>query len=298
MKYKTQMDCSNRNGKYSKGTKVTGMSYYIKKGIRESLSMRRKANSIHAQLLVSTNDSRIRLCQLDDYSQLFKYKGLSNTTMQIKSSFSDDCKFIISGSDDGHVFIWNTLPDLSSKVSFFATKKDRVDDYESFDAGSTAVGSLTGSHVATTVGIFAPATVMRVFLELNSHKVSLDNNDLTQLQSQLQTQTQLQDEQVNSKHSGDEITNSLRSSTNSNGRPKSWTKPNSGKPSDKASNSPNSSTHNSFDLKKLPANAASFYREQFNQVTNENEQLQSDLCTRLIFTADCNGIIKVFLRLH
>merc|ERR1711998_689164 len=59
------------------------------------------------EMLVSINDSRIRLCDLDDYSVISKVKGAQNESMQIKASLSDDGKYIISGSESGAVYIWN-----------------------------------------------------------------------------------------------------------------------------------------------------------------------------------------------
>lgn len=37
-----------------------------------------------------------------------KYKGHSNRNTQIRASFAADGQSIICGSDDGHVYIWNT----------------------------------------------------------------------------------------------------------------------------------------------------------------------------------------------
>lgn len=55
------------------------------------------------QLLVTTNDSRVRLYNTDDFVMNAKYKGLSNDTLQITASFSEDGKQIISGSENGKV---------------------------------------------------------------------------------------------------------------------------------------------------------------------------------------------------
>ncbi len=40
-----------------------------------------------SQLLVTTNDSRLRLISMDDFSMLFKYKGLVNKACQIRATF-------------------------------------------------------------------------------------------------------------------------------------------------------------------------------------------------------------------
>lgn len=40
----------------------------------------------HTQILVTSNDSRIRLYRLSDYSFCCKYKGLVNDNFQIKAT--------------------------------------------------------------------------------------------------------------------------------------------------------------------------------------------------------------------
>lgn len=58
---------------------------------------------IPEQLLVTTNDSRLRLYNTDDFSMNAKYKGFTNDTMQITASFSEDGRQIICGSENGKV---------------------------------------------------------------------------------------------------------------------------------------------------------------------------------------------------
>ena len=70
----------------------------------------RNALMFKEQILVSTNDSRLRLFGLDDYCQEKKYKGLKNTRLQIKARISESGQFIISGSDTGGMMhIWNAF---------------------------------------------------------------------------------------------------------------------------------------------------------------------------------------------
>ena len=66
------------------------------------------AQSLPQQLLVTTNDSRIRLFQMETFSQLCKFKGQANENLQIAGSFSSDGKYVVAGSDTGHVHVWNT----------------------------------------------------------------------------------------------------------------------------------------------------------------------------------------------
>jgi len=44
---------------------------------------------VQEQLLVTTNDSRLRLYEMDGFCAIQKYKGALNTKMQIKASFSE-----------------------------------------------------------------------------------------------------------------------------------------------------------------------------------------------------------------
>lgn len=174
------MDCRNRSGKYKKGTKVTGMCFQVKKDFYKNMQSgsemsdhhnssnnnstmsfprtRKMSTTIPPNLLVSTNDSRIRYCKLEDYSIMMKMKGLTNKSMQIKASFSDDGKYVISGSEDGNVFLWKTNTDDSQKkFTVFATHETvKNANYESFPG--------TRESAATVVAIFAPAESIRHFV--------------------------------------------------------------------------------------------------------------------------------------
>eukprot|EP01083_Nonionella_stella_P071189 191090_1 len=128
LKYFTQVDCRNRRGKYSKGRKVTGLSF--------------SPNGKY--LLVTTNDSRIRLFDMDDFSMVQKFKGLENGQLQIHATFNEDGGSIICGSDDQHVYIWDTSIDVITKAG--RSPSDRNDSYEFFKVAQEIV----------TVALFAP----------------------------------------------------------------------------------------------------------------------------------------------
>ncbi|CAN0438364.1 unnamed protein product [Discosporangium mesarthrocarpum] len=85
MRYFTQVECRNRRGPLKSGRKVTGLAF---KG---------------EEVLVTTNDSRLRLYNTEDFGMSAKYKGLSNDSLQIKASFSEDGQRIICGSENGKV---------------------------------------------------------------------------------------------------------------------------------------------------------------------------------------------------
>jgi WD40 repeat protein len=150
LKYYTQIACRNRSGKYSKGAKVTGISFvreerddwpeikqkYISettesdenlasvteslrdKGkdivrrnleLRGSFSGKGEALRFTERMLVSTNDSRVRLFGLNDFQLVRKYKGHVNCSMQIRARLSESGTFLASGSETGRVFLWETL---------------------------------------------------------------------------------------------------------------------------------------------------------------------------------------------
>jgi len=74
------------------------------------------------KILVTSNDSRIRMYDLRDLSLTCKYKGFTNSSSQIKGTFSHDGKYVVSGSENQCVYIWKTNHDYSK---FSSARKDR-----------------------------------------------------------------------------------------------------------------------------------------------------------------------------
>jgi len=72
LRFFTQMDCRNKRGKFSKGRNVTGISFFRP---REGVESDSEAG---AEMLVSINDSRIRLCDAGNFSICAKLKGGKN----------------------------------------------------------------------------------------------------------------------------------------------------------------------------------------------------------------------------
>lgn len=62
------------------------------------------------KLLITSNDSRIRLYNFRDRNLEAKYRGNENSTSQIRASFSEDGKYIICGSEDRRTYIWPMGP--------------------------------------------------------------------------------------------------------------------------------------------------------------------------------------------
>jgi WD40 repeat protein len=80
LKYITQISVTNdtnshRNSSSKKGPKITGIE--VMPGMPPG----------DEKILVSSNDSKVRLYNLKDKSLMFKYKGVENTSLQIKATF-------------------------------------------------------------------------------------------------------------------------------------------------------------------------------------------------------------------
>lgn len=103
LKIVTQIVCtkSNAKRKMKYGFKVTGLVF---RTIREYRL--REGDTDSYELLVTTNDSSIRLYQVKDLSLTTKFKGFVNKSKPIRASFSGDGRRIICGSDTTGVFIW------------------------------------------------------------------------------------------------------------------------------------------------------------------------------------------------
>ena len=147
------------------GKKVTGLMFIEKKDRNNtnsnSFHKKRNDNSDNLQLLVTTNDNRLRLIDMDNTSTVFKFKGsmhsYKNKSMQIKGTISEDGHYVICGSDNGSVFLWNISYTPPKQC---INKKFRHNMYESFDPISNGA--------STTCAIFAPSSCF--------NKIFNDNN--------------------------------------------------------------------------------------------------------------------------
>lgn len=155
LQYEAQLDVKNK--KKSRGKKITGLVYS-------------SAAATATFLLVTSNDSRIRL--YDGYVMKSKYKGHANASTQIRASFSSCGNYVVCGSDDGRIYVWNTfLQKPGSRSVSTSPERGKYDDesddddddndeeeikgdrrrvknsaYESFGVGSEII----------TVALFAP----------------------------------------------------------------------------------------------------------------------------------------------
>jgi len=153
LKYHTQIICKNRKAKV--GKKVTGLAFMSQK-------KREGGKDKVYEVCVTTNDSRVRLVGLNDFRIVRKYKGVTNSSLQIKSHISESGEFIACGSETRFCTIWNTTT-TKQNSSFHHVKNvtdfhryDKVNRYEKFE-----VTKKTANPYAVTDSIFVPGKSMR-----------------------------------------------------------------------------------------------------------------------------------------
>ena len=104
LKYHTTIHVRSARGKNAQGRKVTGI---------EPMPGEDK-------ILITSNDSRIRLYDLRDLSLVCKYRGYTNLSSQIRACFSPDGRYICAGSENQCVFLWSSMhvPQVSTKKNY------------------------------------------------------------------------------------------------------------------------------------------------------------------------------------
>lgn len=145
LKFQSQIHAKSSRGKNSKGSKITG--------IRTATMPLTAGGSNGTQpgevkIMISTNDSRIRVYNLKDGSLDIKFKGHENACTQISASFSEDAQYIITGSENSKTFIWKMG---SAMKSVGDLNKDKH-PCESFDAHGEIV----------TTALFAPTSTKQL----------------------------------------------------------------------------------------------------------------------------------------
>ncbi|KAF2838120.1 WD40 repeat-like protein, partial [Patellaria atrata CBS 101060] len=135
LKHQTQIHVRSSHGKNARGSKITGI---------QTMAFPPGSSNHEVKLLISSNDSRVRLYNFRDKSLEIKFKGYENNHSQIRASFSDDSRYVICGSEDRKAYIWSTGPPEG--------EKNNQRPLEMFEAHSSI----------TTTAIFAPTLTRQV----------------------------------------------------------------------------------------------------------------------------------------
>jgi WD40 repeat protein len=126
LKYQTQLHVRSAKGPNARGSKITAIQAY-------------HGSSGDVKLLITSNDSRVRLYNFRDKSLELKFRGMQNNASQIRATLSDDGRYVVCGSEDRKAFIWSL-----NGVQGDARDKQPVEIFEAHES-------------PTTVACFAPA---------------------------------------------------------------------------------------------------------------------------------------------
>jgi hypothetical protein len=136
LRFRTDIEVRNKRGRLSGGRKVSGIEF--------------SADGAH--MLISTNDSRLRLLQMDNLRCVMKYAGPTLWHTQIHASFDAAGERVICGSEDTNVFVWRTFHDGYTPMinpAYTGYRYDKNRSHESFSiaAAQPAIGALQVSQV-------------------------------------------------------------------------------------------------------------------------------------------------------
>ncbi|KAK2792043.1 hypothetical protein FQN52_004153 [Onygenales sp. PD_12] len=97
LKIQSQVHVRSARGRNAKGSKITGIDTIVQPPDDPNGSVK---------LLITSNDSRIRLYNFRDRNLEAKFRGNENSSSQIRATFSSDGRYIICGSEDRKAYIW------------------------------------------------------------------------------------------------------------------------------------------------------------------------------------------------
>lgn len=163
------------------GNKVSGIKLFLNE---EATG---KTQSIEKwKALLTTNDSKVRLVNTWDKQLVTRFKGATNNSSSIVADISDDRRFVISGSEDHRVYVWENnndainsrlkmsvkelmhgvKPDVGRYKDYFKyihkkllrDSKYESDDFEFVANENSSYSSFHAHHSTVNAAIFAPET--------------------------------------------------------------------------------------------------------------------------------------------
>lgn len=149
LRYHAQVHVRSSHGRNAKGSKITGI---------ETITFPPDDPNGDVKLLITSNDSRVRMYNARDKSLELKFKGNENTSSQIHATFSDDAQYVISGSEDRRVYIWN--------VGSGETERKDKRPIEHFEGRIL----LYGNSYCIEVGLMCPQPILRLSRLLLWHR--------------------------------------------------------------------------------------------------------------------------------
>ncbi|CAF4589775.1 unnamed protein product, partial [Rotaria sp. Silwood1] len=172
LQYDTVMNIGDKHGNRSHRSSKKRRKPYKITGI-ESM------NSNSSKVLITSNDSRIRLYDIRTKEIERKYRGYSNQSSQIRASFSHDDQYIISGSEDSWFYIWKTEPSTMLNTNGTTTTNPKLTRKQRrhYDR---VFERIRVHNTMVTSAIFAPnPTTIMDYLYSSNIPLSNDNLSLT-----------------------------------------------------------------------------------------------------------------------
>lgn len=99
LKWQAQLHVKSTRGQNAKGSKITGI---------QAIQWPPNSDGGEVKLLITSNDSRIRVYNLKDKSLEMKFRGHENNCSQIRAMLDDSTGHVICGSEDRKAYIWST----------------------------------------------------------------------------------------------------------------------------------------------------------------------------------------------
>ena len=116
-------------------------------------------------LLVTTNDSNVRLVDWAEKTTFVKYKGGLNESLQTHATSSECNRFIITGTDDGAVVMWEMGHFDKPLWIMPSSPPARTCATPCTPALCPRRDNKTGLYPPITAACFAPTSTVRVLLE-------------------------------------------------------------------------------------------------------------------------------------